>query len=327
MTRSSMTASRSSLAAQLDVIEVKPGVKFSKAVLKDLLPDVKTALFFGKVYELDAQELGMLLHTVLGTELSAALFNEGEAHSSDLQDYVVEMLDFVPEYDEGDITFDPDVPKGEILPELWADLEVQVADSIKAVAEKLESVVHRMPGKQGSMMFQSMMVMNAKRPTIGDYRARIHHAPQKQNLVILDVSGSMSSNTIHTIVDDVVAMSYMANAWLAIVSNSTTVWEPGTYSSDDVLAVAEFGGTHYETLSPLFSEGQDWGVVVTVADYDSSQSAMSTLSQVGTATIDEVLDISLVDQPTFLSRCVGQFAGSVRPLVIAAQGRSLCSSW
>ena len=321
-----MTSSTSSTDPRLalEIIEVKPGLKFSRAALQNLLPDVKTALFFGKVYELDFRQLSLLLSVVLNSDLARALLAEGGYHSSDLQDYVVDMLDCIPGVDEGDITFDPDVPKGEILPELWASLEVQVAASIKAVAEKLHSVVEHMPGKQGQMLFGSMSVMNAKRPTIGDYRARIHHAPQKPNLVILDVSGSMSASTVRTIVDDVVAMSYSANAHLAIVSDTCTYWEPGTYGSDDVLAAAEYSGTHYEKLEPLFD--RDWGVVVTVADYDSSLSAKARLSRCK-GRIDEVLDVSLVSQPTFLAECVGQLAAEVRPLLVAATSANLCSGW
>lgn len=311
---SSTTSRRSSLTASLDLIEVKPGLKFSRAILKDLLPDTKTALFFGKVYELDYTQLSHLLSVVCKSDVATALFNEGGAHSSDLQDYCIDMAQWCPYVDEGDIAFSPDVPKGEILPELWADLEVEVADSIKKVAEKLGNVVNHMPGKQGEMVFRSLNVMNAKRPILGDYRAKIHHAPQKENLVILDCSGSMSASTIHTIVDDVVALSYAANAHLAIVSNTCTYWQPGTYGSDDVLARAEFGGTQYEQLLPLFD--RDWGVVVTVADYDSSPSAKAALRN-AVGRIDQVLDISLVNQPTYLAECVGQLADEVRPLLVA----------
>jgi hypothetical protein len=315
MSSTNLGSRPSELSASLNLIEVKPGLKFSKAVLCNILPDIETALFFGKVYELDAYQLGRLLAVVLNTTVSQALFNQGGLHSSDLQDYVVDLLDFVPEVNDGDVSFSPDVPKGEILPQMWEMLEVEVAASIKAVAEKLGDTVNHMPGKQGQMVFRSLQVMNSKRPTIGDHKALVHHAPQKENLVILDCSGSMSANTIHTIVDDVVAMSYSANAHLAIVSNTCTYWAPGTYGSDDVLQAAEFGGTQYEQLAPLFD--RDWGTVVTVADYDSSPSAkQALLGCVGS--IDEVLDVSLVNRPTYLAECVGQLAAKVRPLLIAA---------
>ena len=325
MTLSSPTLQPAELRRSLDLVEIKPGVKFSLATLRDLLPDVETILFFGKVYELDAQQLGALLYQVLKSDLASALFAEGGQHSSDLQDYVLEVWDdFHEDWMEwsadpvaaGQISFSPDVPKGEILPEVWESLEVEVAKSIKDVAAKLEeTVLARLPGKQGSMVFSHMMKLNAKRPVIGDYRAGISHARQAENLLILDVSGSMSEGTIRRIIDDVVALSYQANAHMAVVSNHCTYWQAGTYAVDDVLASCEFGGTHYEELVPLFD--RDWGVVITVADYDSSPAAKDAL-RACTGRIDQVLDISLVDRPTFLAECVGQLASDVQPLLIGS---------
>jgi hypothetical protein len=323
MSMSTMTISSAELSRSLEIFEVKPGVRFSVEVLKDLLPDIETLLFFGKVYELDAQRLATLLRKVLNTDLAEALFGEGGTHSNELQDYLVGYEDedgnyvegIVEDYLCGDVTFGADIPHGEILPEVWDSLEVEVAQSIKDVADRLESVVNLLPGKQGSMMMNSMMTLNKKRPVIGDYRAQVHHAPQKENLLILDVSGSMTPGTIHRIIEDVVALSYKANADMAVVSNSCTYWVAGSYSVDDVLAACEFGGTQYEKLAPLFD--RDWGTVITVADYDSSYGAKDYLAQC-TGRIDEVLDISLVNRPTFMAECVGQLAGSVRPILIAS---------
>lgn len=327
MKASTPLMSPSDLGASVQLVEIKPGVRFSLATLRELLPDTETILFFGKVYGLDAQQLAALLHAVLNSDLSSALFAEGGEHSNDLQDYILDG--FVDEYgdwipgvadsitvNEGDITFDPDVPKGEILPEVWKDLEVVVAQSIKDVAAKLESVVNMLPGKQGSMVFGAMRKLNLRRPSIGDYKARIHHEPVKENLLILDVSGSMNAETIARIIDDVVALSYMANAHMAVVSTTTTYWEPGSYTVEDVLSACEYGGTHYETLQPLF-DNKDWGVVITVADYDSSMSAKSRVAKMS-GRIDQVLDISLVNQPSFLAECVGQLAAEVRPLLIGS---------
>lgn len=312
----------------LEIVELKPGLKFGRQVLIDLLPDVETALFFAKVYELDAQQLGVLLSTVFrNMDVAKALLCESGQHSITLQDYVVDILDYVPGVEKGDVSFNNKVvPKGEILPELWKQLEVEVAGSIKQVAEKLASVIGLMPGKQGEMTFRSMRVMNAKRPVLGDYKAQIKHAPQKENLVVFDVSGSMSQSTVETVVDDVVALSYMANAHLAIVSNTTTHWDPGTFGVDDVLAKAEYGGTRYETLKDLFD--RDWGVVVCIADYDSSPYAKPVIGAC-TGDIDEVIDVSLVDRPTYLAEVVGQRAKSVKPILVANPGTSLCrsSSW
>jgi hypothetical protein len=296
------------------LIEITPGVRFSLATLKKGLPSIETALFFAKLYKLNAAELSHLLATVFDEHgVVQALTNEGGAHSSDLQDYLLELgYEFLLE--SGDITFGTGPTHAEVLPEIWKDLEVTIAKSIQEVAEKLKLVIGAMPGKQGEMVFESMRLVNAKRPIIGDYKARIHHAPQRENLVILDVSGSMSESTIKTIVEDVVALSYMANAHLAIVSDTSTHWGPGEYNVDSILKVAEYSGTHYETLAGLFN--QDWGVVVTIADYDSSRSAKDAIAQCR-GHIQQLLDISLVGRPTFLSEVVGQLADEIRPLLVA----------
>lgn len=311
---SSSTKSTASLRSSLEIVEVKPGLKFSKAALEDLLPDAETALFFGKVYDLDYRQLSALLGTVLKSDLASALFHEGGEHSADLQDYLVDICD-VAGVELGGTTFGEAPPHGEILPELWKSLEVEVASSIKEVAKRLEDVVGLMPGKQGSMVFSSMMRMNAKRPTIGDYRAGVQHDHAPENLVILDVSGSMTSGTVARIIEDVVALSYNANAHMAIVSNSCFYWTPGSYSVDDILDKAEYGGTHYEELADLLN--RDWGTVVTVADYDSSLDAKHHIASQCTGHIDTVMDVSLVSRPTFLAECVGQLADEVRPLLVA----------
>lgn len=313
---------RASLSSSLNLIEVKPGLKFSEQILRDLLPDVETILFFGKIYNLDYRQVSNLLHLLVKGSVADALFSG--AHSTSLQGYLVDGYEdedgnwhdaIIPAVERGNVTFDADVPEGEILPELWKAMEVEVADSIKAVAAKLESLVGIMPGKQGKMVFKSMMVMNAKRPTIGDHRAKIQHGRIKENLLILDVSGSMTETTIRAIVEDVVALSYMANAHLAIVSNHTTHWLPGSFSVDDVLAAATYGGTHYESLEELLQ--QHWGVVITVADYDSSRSAKEHISRTCRGHIDTVVDVSLVNRPTFLAECVGQLADEVKPMLVA----------
>lgn len=303
----------SSVRSDLTLFEVKPGLKFPAGTLKSMLDNAEAVLFFGKVYDLNYQQVSNLMHHCIKSDLADELFRG--AHSTDLQDYIVDLCAGVPGVEAGDVAFDPDVPKGEILPEVWKSLEVTIAQSIKDVAAKLGETVGMMPGKQGKMMFQSMMTLNAKRPTIGDFRAHVGHARQRENLIILDVSGSMSEHTVRNIVDDVVAMAYMANAHMAIVSNSTFHWEPGNYDSASVLAKAQFGGTHYETLADLLQ--RDWGTVVTVADYDSSPGAQQHIRDHCFGHIEEVIDISLVNRPTFLAECVGQLATKVTPVLVA----------
>ena len=298
----------------MQLIDLKPGVKFSVDVLKQTIPDVEMLLFVAKLYELDAAQVGRFVHAVLGTDLTSALLAEGGVHSSDLQDYLLE-LGYEDLINLGEIKLDPTVAHGEILPEVWKALEVEIAKSIQDVADKLKEVVGHMPGKQGAMIFQQLMVLNSKRPILGDYRASIYHAPKPENLVVFDVSGSMNEDTVSRVVEDVVALSYMANAHLAIVSHTTTVWGPGEYDVSAVLNAAEYGGTHYETLAPLF-QNQKWGVVVTIADYDGSQAAMRAFESCN-GSVEQVLDISLVNRPTYLSEVIGSLAKEVRPLLIA----------
>lgn len=314
------TISSADLTASLDLVEIKPGMRYDRNTLKSLLPDTETILFFGKVYNLDARQLGALLHTVLNSDLTSALFAEGAEHSADLQDYLVD-LGYQTHIEEGDIVLDPEVPHGEILPQVWEDLNVEIATSIKTVAEKLGDVVSHLPGKQGTMMFQHMRALNARRPVLGDFRPKIVHAHQGKNLVIMDVSGSMNASTVRRIVDDVVAMSYMADAAFAIVSNNAYYWEPGAYDVDSVLRKAEYGGTHYEQLAEILN--QDWGTVITVADYDSSYGAKEHIRSNCMGSIDTVLDISLVHRPTFLAECVGQLAREVRPLLTGSSAHVL----
>jgi hypothetical protein len=318
-----MTMSSTAMTSRssLEIVEVKPGVKFSLGVLRELLPSAETVLFFGKVYELDYIQLSSLMSQVLQSELATELF-AGD-HSTDLQDYLIgdydedgEWVDgIVPSAQRGEVTLSPDVPTGEILPEVWKSMQVDIAKSIKDVAAKLQDVIGMMPGKQGSMVFKSMMTMNAKRPTLGDYRAKIHHPRQKPNLLILDDSGSVTAHTIGVILEDVVAMAYMADAHLAVVSDTTRHWDPGTFDVDSVLREGQYGGTQYETLADLLQ--QDWGVVITIADYDSSASAKKHIASKCKGRIDQVLDISLVNRPSFLAECVGQLANEVRPLLVA----------
>lgn len=325
MTTNSSTATlpHSDLMASLEIIEIKPGLKFSKAVLRNILPDVETALFFGKVYDLDLHQLSLVLSQILNSNLVFELTNG--AHSTELQSYLIDLASYVPNVQPGDIEVSPNVPHGEILPAMWEMLEVEVASSIKQVAAKLASVVDKLPGKQGQMVFKSMMTMNTKRPTVGTYAAAIHRAPRRKNLLILDVSGSMTAGTISAIVNDTVALGYKADADLAIVSNTCFHWEAGAYSVDSVLRHAEYGGTFYEELAPLLD--RDWGTVITVADYDSSPAAKELIAARCTGSIEQVLDISLVNRPTFLAQCVGQLAKEVRPLLVAAPqySRPICA--
>lgn len=306
----------------LTLFELSPGKLIAVSALRRLLPDIETTLFFAKVYHLDAYKLGELLSLLWSTTLVQVL--TAGTHSTELQDYLVDVAPDDVYAEAVWETPDPDdAPDGELLPLLWEDAMVTVAKSITEVADKLVGTLHLLPSKEGSMVFQSMRVMNRNRPVIGDYRATIKHQQVPDVAVVLDVSGSMSQSTIEAIIEDVVALSWKANAHLITVSNTARHWDPGTYTVADVLSKAEYGGTHYETLAPLFN--RDWGTVITIADYDSSFSAKRWIGDNCTGRISSLFDISLVNQPTYLGECLGQLAAEVRPLLIAKQ--SLCSSW
>ena len=306
-----MSQSTSNSSNDMTLFEVKPDIYLSAGTLRRHLPTVELALFFAKVYRLDYTKLGQLLRMLFNTPVVQAL-TEG-SHSVELQDYLVETVPTEILAEMQQFTSEP-MPSSEVLVQLWKSLEVEVAKSIQEVANKLAGTLHLLPSKEGDMLFASMAKINRLRPTVGVYGAHIRHAPVPEVLVVLDVSGSMTEETIEAIIGDVVAMSYNANASLAVVSNSAFLWAPGGYSVKDVLAKAEYGGTHYEQLKPLFD--QSWGTVITIADYDSSPSAMKTLANCK-GHIGQVLDISLVSRTTFLAECVGQLADEVRPLMLA----------
>ena len=306
-----MSQSTSNSSNDMTLFEVKPDIYLSAGTLRRHLPTVELALFFAKVYQLDYTKLGQLLRMLFNTPVVQAL-TEG-SHSVELQDYLVETVPTEILAEMQQFTSEP-MPSSEVLVQLWKSLEVEVAKSIQEVANKLAGTLHLLPSKEGDMLFASMAKINRLRPTVGVYGAHIRHAPVPEVLVVLDVSGSMTEETIEAIIGDVVAMSYNANASLAVVSNSAFLWAPGGYSVKDVLAKAEYGGTHYEQLKPLFD--QSWGTVITIADYDSSPSAMKTLANCK-GHIGQVLDISLVNRTTYLAECVGQLADEVRPLMLA----------
>lgn len=305
-----MNLTPSEVRDSLALFHLNNGKRVSVATLKALLPDIETALFFGKVYGLNYSQLSSLLRLLFNSTVLEAL-TEGE-HSTELQDYLV---DTIPEdvLIQATQLVDKPAPVG-VLPEIWAELEVEVADSIAKVATELAGALDLLPGKYGHMVFQQMAKLNRQRNTIGSYSAVVKRESQVPNLVILDVSGSMSEATVRAIAEDVVALGYKANAHFAIVSDGATAWEPGSYNVDQVLASATYGGTHYETLTPLLN--RSWGTVITIADYDSSLSAQEYIRLHAKGSIQQVLDLSLVNQPTFLAECLGPLASSIRPLLI-----------
>lgn len=321
-----MSLSSSQVDASLELFAVSPTVKVRMEVLRDLLPDPSTALFFGQIYKLDYSRLSALMRQLFQTTVIQALLNEGDQHSSELQDYII---DTVPdaELQSAGITpgqFTAPVSH-EFLPELWEQLEVEVASSIQQLVDSLDGQLSLVQGKYGSMLFGTLAKLNKQRAgVIGTYAAQIKHKMVPNNLVVFDVSGSVSQPTAEKIIDEVVSLAYKANASLAIVSDETFIWDPGTFTRDDVMRKAKFGGTHYETLASVFD--RDWATVITIADYDSAWTAREYLQNTCRGRIQQVLDISLVNRPTFLAECLGLLADEVKPLLVASSSNVLGSS-
>lgn len=311
------TSTSLDVKTQLELFEFAPGRKAGWGTLQRLLPDVETALFFGRAYKMNYDRLSTLLFTLFRNSVTDAL-SEG-SHSTTLQDYLVDVVPTdVLAQAKPDWVAAP--PPAQFLPQLWDSIDVVVASSIQAVADKIGSVIDALPSKQGVMVFQTMAQLNKKRPTIGVQRHGITHPRQTKNLFILDDSGSMTEPTIRAIIGDVIASAWKVNATLALVSSSCRVFEPQGYDVDSVMRQAEFGGTQYETLKPLLD--QNWDVVTTIADYDSSLDAKRVVAR-ATGRIRKLLDLSLVNRPTFLAECVGQLANSVEPILVATDRRVL----
>ena len=300
-----------------DILHLSNGLAVRCQVLKPLLPDIETALFWCKAMHLDYKQVSMLLRRLFNTSVLQALLAEAGEHSEALQDYIVEIvpsqvLEQTTAQGMKFVNAEPPV----LLPELFEQATIEVAQSISEVVGKLAGTLNSIKGVYGEMAFRTMAKMNKQRAgVIGSYEAQILHKPKPKTLVIFDVSGSMTERTVKLIVDEVVALAYKANATLVIVSNYAFRWAPGVATSKAVLEAAEYGGTHYEMLYPVLEE--DWDVVVTIADYDSSYSAKSVLAS-APGHISQVFDISLVKVPTFLAECVGQRADKVTPLLIGA---------
>ena len=302
----------------IEILDLGCNRKVSVSKLKEVLPDIEAALFFGKALQLTAPVLIRLLQKVFRSDLIDVLFNG--SHSESLQDYIGNLNIPAVQARFSEITWQPDLRDEQLLSLMWDDIFVVVADSIKELSEKLVGVMDAMPGKQGSMVFSHMRGLNVKNPASTSlYKAHVAHARHAPNAVVLDVSGSMSEETIRAIVSDVLHLAWKADAHLYIVSNKAFHWEPGQFSEDAVLAEAEFGGTHYEALESMLN--RNWGVVVTIADYDSSPWAKDYLAN-ATGSIEQLFDVSLVDRPTYLAECLGQKAKRIEPLLVGK--RSLC---
>lgn len=295
--------------------EYTKGDKVTWAFLEELLPDIETALFFGKVFNLGWDKLSEIIHTLFQSDVIDALLGEDHVHSHELQDYVIGVVPDWIQAQHGAGHYDEvPPPDTELLAQLVKAGTLEVAKSLQDVADSLNGVLSHMPSKFGTMTFSHMRELNRQHGAIGTYAARVVHEQVPDRLVVLDVSGSMTEETIRRIVDEVVGMAYSVNASLAIVSNDAFLWEAGTYDTDTVLQHAQYSGTHYEMLTPIFD--RDWDTVITIADYDSGWVAQDHIATHAKGRVRSVLDISLVNRPTFLAECIGRIADEVKPLVV-----------
>lgn len=300
----------------LKLVEILPGKKISIATLQQLLPDVETALFFAKAYHMNYRQVSDLLYQLFRSDTIEVLLGEAHAHSADLQDYIVDIVpDYIQEqHGTGHYDENRPAPDTELLSQAFESATVVIADSIAKVVTELSDVLEHLPSKYGAMTFAHLRDFNTQRNAIGSYKAQIQHPPVPPRLVVFDVSGSMTEPTVKAIVDEVVGLSYAIDASLVIVSNDAFFWEAGTFDTDDVLQNAQYWGTHYEMLAPVFD--RDWDTVIAIADYDSSLSAKEYIRDNCTGSINHLIDVSLVQVPTFLSECLGQLARKVTPLLV-----------
>jgi hypothetical protein len=299
-------------------VEVKPGSIYPVDTLKRIIKTPKWAIRFGALKNLDAVQLSSLLRLLFpGTDLIQALTMEGGRHSGHLQSYIV-GLGYENLLFDGEVTLTESTqpePEDDMLAELLERFEVVIADDIKQVFDELDDVMIHMPGKQGRMEIKRLLKADKRnRKKIGVAETGVSHTHQRENLVIFDDSGSMGEDTVLRLAHAVKALAMEANAHLVLVSNTARHWKPGEFTVDALRMQAEYGGTHYETLAPLMD--RNWGVVVTIADWDSSWGAKEALED-ATGSIELLLDISLVSRPTFLAECLEPLAKETRPLLVA----------
>ena len=201
-----MTESKLLIHSSTEVTTFTSGRAFPTKFLQQALPDVETVLFFAKVYGLAPSDVSLVLHKCVPSETVDALTAQAGDHSMSLQDYLVEEFYDGSDWVYPDLEFLEALPgtkadvNAEVLPEVWKNLELTIAESIAKVAETIAGTIEHMPGRTGEMVFQTLAKVNARRPTLGSYEAGFHHKSIKRVLVVFDVSGSMTEPTVRTIV-------------------------------------------------------------------------------------------------------------------------------
>ena len=170
-----MTIPKLLVHTSTDVVTFANGRAFPKQFLTDALPDVETALFFAKVYDLQPSDVAQVLQICVPSDVVQALTNEAYNHSQSLQDYLVEQYqDEHGDWHYADIEVIAGQPgtkapvDAQVLPEVWKNIELTIAKSIAEVAASISTTIEHMPGRTGEMVFQTLAKMNARRPTLGD---------------------------------------------------------------------------------------------------------------------------------------------------------------
>ena len=133
-----------------DVTTFTTGRSFPTKFLKATLPDVETVLFFAKVYDLYPQDVSSLLYTCVPSPVVEAFTAQAMDHSMALQDYLVEEFQDVDgSWVYPDLEFLEALPgakapvNAELLPEVWANIELTIASSIAEVASTISSTIER----------------------------------------------------------------------------------------------------------------------------------------------------------------------------------------
>lgn len=302
--------------SSLDIIRLSDQTAISVSALRRLLPDITTALFFCKAYKLSNHQVRELLPKLFpDSEVLRTLLTEASAHSQELQDFVVDLYPTEIQYGEVLPEEGQEPPSETILAELFREASVTIADNLQVLANKLMTAIDRMPGTAGRMIFRNLAHVHRARGSIGTFEARIDHSRTSRSLVILDVSGSMSKETVDAILGDVLALTKKADAHLAIVSNNAFLWKPGEATMQAVLSASEFRGTQYASLIPVLQG--TWDTVITIADYDSSRDTRTAIARdCKSLKIRQLYDMSLVDRPTFLAECLEFAAEQTQPLLV-----------
>lgn len=311
-------------------VELKPGVQFDRVWLREALSltdDEAAALgvskydgmiLFGQLYKLNAQQLMHLAQIVYGGENFVDMLTSGD-HSYTLQSYTEHIAG---ELDvEQTITFSEEktVPERDsLLTELFAAHQVGITSLVVEIADKFSKFLNTLPGHESKLEVMRLNKVNRRTGLPVSQRARIEYSNLLPNLLIIDVSSSQGSALIASIVDNCIDLAVKYDMHLGIVSHIAEWYVPGTYDRDAVMnSPCMNGGTSYKALADIGVASENWGTVVTVADFDGQQYDRDAWHKAG-GSVDHVVDISTVTKQSWLSEVVAvQSPNDVQQLVVA----------